>query len=300
MKSKPRTLVTPPSHPRYRHVSTEKALKEWLVETGYPLEMEVANVLRNRGFAVFQSDYYKDPQSDEYREIDVVAVAAHAIGKNGNLLHVRVLCECKTSRTKPWLFFVDDANTPNERLLLFSRAGNRFAHRLLSRAIHDLCRTHPPLFAFDRPPAYGVTQAFRKKPSDPDVSYLALMQAANAVRVRTLEADEVTPVGPYGAADAEVFIPVVVVDGELFDVSLGQDWAPNLTPVERQVVLWRNPIAGRFFTIIHVVRKDRVGAFTSDLKSGIEAAFKWCDTNENAALKAFSLHTKQPQQSGRN
>lgn len=270
-------------------MSSEEAVKNWLVETGYPLEMEVANVFRHRGLHVFQSDFYADPQTNEYREIDVVAFMSHKIGHSGNRAEFRILCECKTSRDKPWLFFVDGAATPNERLLSFSRAGNRYGHRLLGRVGNALVGSQPPLFAFDRTPAYGVTVAFRKsKPNDLDASYSALMQAANAVRARASESEATCEEVPPEQADAEVFIPVVVVDGDLFDVSLGQDWTPRLTAVERQVVLWRNPIGGRFFTIIHVVRKDRVGAFVSDLKSGFDAVFAWCDENPEHALRSFA------------
>jgi hypothetical protein len=268
-------------------MSSEKAVKEWLVKTGYPLEMEVANVFRNRGLHVFQSDYYMDPQSNEYREIDVVALSSHQIGNEGNLVKFEVLCECKTSRDKPWLMFVDDSAKPNDRLLIFNRVGNQFATRLFARAATHIAGTAPPLFAFDRTPAYGVTQALRKKHNDLDATYSALMQAANAARVRAADSDLVYKDPPIGSMDAEVFIPVVVVDSELFDVSLGQDWAPTLTPVERQVVMWRNPVGGRPFTVIHVVRKDRVGTFVSDLKEGFGTLYEWCDKNLQLALKAL-------------
>src|SRR5688500_7975613 len=97
----------------------EKEITDWLLTTGFPLEMEVATILRKRGLSVFQADYYLDPKSNEYREIDVVAIKDHFVEpQEGHLLRFEILCECKTSRDKPWLFFVDDSVKPNDRLLI--------------------------------------------------------------------------------------------------------------------------------------------------------------------------------------
>ncbi len=269
-------------------MSTEKKIADWLINTGYPLEMEVATILRKRGLSVFQADYYLDPKSNEYREIDVVAISDQLVAqKEGHLLRFEILCECKTSRDKPWLLLVDDSVEPNDRLLMFNRVGNHFAMRLLNKAANRLSEKAAPLLAFDRAPAYGVTQGLRKKQNDLDASYAALMQVANAARVRA-ENSELAFKDAKGSLNAEAFIAVVVVDGELFDVTLGQDWTPSAMAVERQVVMWRNPVGGRPFTIIHVVRKDRLGRFVSDLLSGIQSLYRWCDENPDMVRSVFN------------
>jgi hypothetical protein len=266
---------------------TEKDITDWLLNTGFPLEMEVATILRKRGLSVLQADYYLDPKSNEYREIDVVAITNQFVERQeGHLLRFEILCECKTSRDKPWLFFVDDSAQPMDRLLMFNRPGNRFASRLLTKAADRLTGDLAPLFAFDRAPAYGVIQGLRKKQNDLDTSYAALMQVANAARVRA-EDSELTFKDMQGSLNAEAFIAVVVVDGKLFDVKLGEDWAPSITEVERQVVMWRNPVVGRPFTVIHVVGKDRLGAFVSSVQSAIEALYRWCDENPERVRDAF-------------
>jgi len=268
-------------------MSIEKKISDWLVNTGFPLEMEVATILRKRGLSVFQADYYLDPKSNEYREIDVVATIDYFVApKEGHLLRFEILCECKTSRDKPWLFFVDDSAMPQDRLLMFNRAGNQFATRLLNKAANHSAGNPPPLFAFERPPAYGVTQGFGKKQNDLDTGYAALMQVANATRVRA-ENSALAFKDVEGSLNAEAFIAVVVVDGQLFDVTLGEDWSPSVNAVERQVVMWRNPVGGQPLTIIHVVRKDRFGLFVSDVQSGIAALHRWCDGNPELVRGVF-------------
>src|SRR5262245_3552588 len=106
-------------------MSTERKITDWLADTGYPLEMEVATILRKRGLSVFQADYYLDPKSNKYREIDVVAISDHFVAQEeGHLLRFEILCECKKSRDKPWLFLVDDSVERSDRLLMFNRVGN--------------------------------------------------------------------------------------------------------------------------------------------------------------------------------
>jgi hypothetical protein len=51
----------------------EQQIRDWLQNQGYPLEMRTAANYTNAGFRVVQSSYYQDPESSDWREIDVVA-----------------------------------------------------------------------------------------------------------------------------------------------------------------------------------------------------------------------------------
>jgi hypothetical protein len=55
-------------------------VSEWIEGQGYPLEMTVAKTFEQNRFEVIQSEYYKDPESGDCREIDVVASVTKEIG----------------------------------------------------------------------------------------------------------------------------------------------------------------------------------------------------------------------------
>ena len=69
-------------------------LYEWLQKQGYPLEMEVASALRKKGLWVRQASYYKDPESDKSREIDVICTEAEVLG----MAALHFVVECKASK----------------------------------------------------------------------------------------------------------------------------------------------------------------------------------------------------------
>ena len=89
-----------------KDLELEKKIIEWLNSQGYPLEMAVAQLFRNSGFWVIQSDFYEDKESGKKREIDIVA---HVSKQSEVLLplnfgfSVGCCVECKLGKDKPWL-----------------------------------------------------------------------------------------------------------------------------------------------------------------------------------------------------
>src|SRR5690348_1970744 len=110
---------TGPAHQRQRpragwlpmSDSGKESVAKWLRSQGYPLEMSVARAFRQAGFRVTQGRYYEDPQSHEWREIDVAA--SWAITRAGDTdvsrIAVTVAAECKLSRDKPWVLFCHES-----------------------------------------------------------------------------------------------------------------------------------------------------------------------------------------------
>ena len=76
--------------------SIEEEIRKWLHGQGYPLEMIVARALQEHGFRVVQGEYYRDPESDKFREIDLTAYVADHV--EDALVRVDYIVECKQSR----------------------------------------------------------------------------------------------------------------------------------------------------------------------------------------------------------
>lgn len=73
---------------------------EWLDKSGYPLEMEVAAVLHEKGFSVTPSFIYTDDDTGKNREIDLLATNKEVMG----FTHVGFVIECKSTQN-PWVVF---------------------------------------------------------------------------------------------------------------------------------------------------------------------------------------------------
>lgn len=68
----------------------------------------------------------------------------------------------------------------------------------------------------------------------------------------------------------DIFVPVVVVDGQLFEAYLGDNFALEVRPITRGVLVWRNPVSGRPNTIIHVVNLPEYADFVQGARISFE------------------------------
>ena len=90
----------------------KKRILEWLETQGYPLELEVAQAFQKEGFTVSVSDWYKDFDSGEMREIDVTALKWSNTDKPQSL-QVCFRIECKAAHNKPWIIFLSKSQPDN-------------------------------------------------------------------------------------------------------------------------------------------------------------------------------------------
>ena len=84
----------------------EKKLQKEISKSGYPVELDIVENLRDAGYLVSSNVTYNTRQSS-FKEIDAIAFSATErsvdwpFGTVGNILAV----ECKRQREKPWVFF---------------------------------------------------------------------------------------------------------------------------------------------------------------------------------------------------
>jgi len=241
-------------------------IRAWLDEQGYPLEMRVARTFRRAGFRVLQSDYYRDSETEAFRELDVVASLDHRIDD----LHLRIqfIIECKSSRSKPWLMFCsrDATLAPTARVVqrTASKVGSKALTRLAQRKeIQELA-----LFQIVEPPAYGATQAFT---TGSDIVYSALTGVGNAVSARARELDNLRSSRNRFCI---ILFPVVVVEGRLFSCVLENDASIAIAEAQRGTLLWRNPVAGEPHTIVSILTERAVRDFADCSIDGARKLFK--------------------------
>lgn len=80
-------------------------LKEKICKTGFPLEIEISSLLRDR-WDVFHREIYFDRDEKKTRDIDLLAFYPLPLGKLLPLLpHLGMVIECKKNENFAWVFF---------------------------------------------------------------------------------------------------------------------------------------------------------------------------------------------------
>jgi hypothetical protein len=224
----------------------------WLGEQGYPLEMAVAAAFEEQGFRIIQSDYYEDPESGDQREIDVMAFRQKSTGKT--IARLALMIECKASRDKPWVVFTSASIKYADRARIVQRASSRKGRHFLE-AVCDLPEVRRlALFALPTRPAYGVTQAMTTKA---DVAYAACMSAGKAVAGHAIvdaAYDE------RGWRMVDVLLPIVIIDGRLFEAYLGEHGRPVVEEVQTACLAWRHALVGPPTTFITISTVEHLPA----------------------------------------
>ena len=219
-------------------------LTKWLEKQGYPLEMLVAQSFKQRGAIVRQSDYYIDHEEDKPREIDVLAKWYTAYEMNGLVeLEIFYCIECKSQQKNPWIIFSPGTSKALYNLRLPASKDGR--HYLLN-LLHVVNAVG--LFEVAKRAGYGITQAFK---TGPDIPYQAVMSAVKAAIACISDSDRI-------AQDVEadlsqpyyspvVAIPIVVIDGQLFECYLGEENIPVVQEIEVGAIEWKYPIGRATF-----------------------------------------------------
>ena len=256
-------------------------INSWLTEQGYPLEMQVAREFQGSGAHVIQSDFYKDPNTGDAREIDVVATWIRKI--EGVLVRVRIVIECKSSKDKPWVLFVSDRAGLAAPARVVQRAASRVGRSILVTLADDKRVQDLPLFRLPLDPGYSLTQAFTK---GEDVCYGAISAVANAVLAFCSAHDMVRTVSiakpsikftPRPMID--IAFPVVVTDARLFTARLGTDASISTAEQSSGILLWRKRFVGMPHTVIHVITVPALSAFVVDAKASAEALISLLSTD---------------------
>src|SRR5882762_3786573 len=76
-------------------------LLKWLRRTGYPFQLQAGKALQAAGWHVNYSRWYRDPNEDKQREVDLQAITGGARSGEATLL-VSLIIECKTTLS-PWV-----------------------------------------------------------------------------------------------------------------------------------------------------------------------------------------------------
>lgn len=245
----------------------KQQISDWLIKTGYPLELFVYEQLAKRKYLCEKSSLYPDIKSGVLREIDVTAYL-HGPDYDTHSYSLQLLIECKKSE-KPLLVLAEKGT--KARLDQLLEKGNESLHGLaLSLAyvhFHNLApeaqNTNLGPWAEQVPIGYSIVPAFQN--SDENIykgvmglasanEYYLKQQADFLKSSRSWENDNLVDNNPF-----QLQIPILVVDSPLFSVSINDDGNLNIHETDWATLNVRLPWSleneDRICSI-QVVRKD--------------------------------------------
>lgn len=239
--------------------SLEARVVSWLDSQGYPLEMRVAREFRRAGATVEVGRFYTDPETQEPREIDVVATFGETRPSSPGRMSVAITlaCECKAN-SEPWVMFTRPAmasELPLSARVFHSRWGTviqKAAPWVPTRDVIDVTGEA----------AYSGVRAF-KAGAAVDPVYKAIQSATKAAYSLAVETQQSIPTLVH------VVFPVIVIDATVFSCSLADDREElDVKRINTGVPLrWARPIGGRSLTVVDVVVARELPRYVSATRS---------------------------------
>jgi hypothetical protein len=113
---------------------------EELRKSGFPLEIQVADILSENGWSVFPSYLYFDYDDGVHKELDIIAykvLKGQIDASDYYNVHVELLIECKKREDNTWVFFPRKV-TPSPYLQVISRIDSFDVARLCTEGKSEL------------------------------------------------------------------------------------------------------------------------------------------------------------------
>lgn len=246
----------------------EQQISDWLIKTGYPLELFVCEQLAKRKYLCEKSSLYPDTISGVSREIDVTAYC-HGPNYDTHSYSLQLLIECKKSE-KPLLVLAEKKikarfdqllGKCNESLhgLVLSLAYGHFHEQT-----PEVQKTNLGPWAEQVPIGYSIIPAFQN--SDENIykgvmglasanEYYLKQQADFLKSSRSWKNDNLVDNNPF-----QLQIPILVVDSPLLTVSINDNGELDIHETDWACLNIRLPWSLKNedrICSIQVVRKDR-------------------------------------------
>ncbi|QDT96266.1 hypothetical protein [Gimesia aquarii] len=272
----------------------DKKILEWLEQQGYPLEMRVAKAFIDAGVSISLSVYYRDPENDTPREIDIVAGCQDGEFADYFMFSVEFAIECKKS-SSPWVLFVKPGRSFGSVFRngwVCSKIGSTVKERLKYRNLSD-----NKLHNWSGNWAYGVTEALRKgSPKTGDIPYKALMSCVKASHGLARLTEQKVWSSRY--ADKVLFgsmtQPVIILDGKLFEASLNESGDLEIIETEEGIINFKYPFLNRAdeYVSVRIVTLPALPRFISAAKETVEQLTDEVDAQQQAYKEHLIVEQK--------
>jgi hypothetical protein len=188
-------------------------------KTGFPLELRVGQLLQERGYYVANNVYFLDRDEGKGREVDLRALFNFFFKTGSQASAVRhcLLIECKKSKSRPWVFFVSprvgyDGDVSN---FLSHGASPGWPAAGGEKPYDELNARHPWISHEAR--GRSFYEAFSAGSAE---SNAAIQRSILASIKASIDVHEARFAGKYDDRNVIFYLPMIVLEGELFAAKL--------------------------------------------------------------------------------
>jgi hypothetical protein len=204
-------------------------IREHLLESGIPLQIQALSTIRSNGFAATASPYYFDEDEQKGREIDVVGYRYRRIQNRASGFHFFVqaslVVQCKKSDKHHWVFIIEPERSKGTRLrheLCYYSSPDIFVppkEGFRNLVPFSVLRNVHHYFAH---PVVGIAYSEAFKQTGKDTIFEALITA-----VKACEFDRLRRTQQGVKQCVYLYYPVVVFDGKLYIASAEGGFEPR-------------------------------------------------------------------------
>jgi hypothetical protein len=207
----------------------------WLRKHGYPFELRAGNVLRSIGWKVEHARWYTDLETGKPRELDLYAYIYAGAENPRSGISIAAAIECKSSVGKPWVVFSSPRDTIGFILQDSLVADPVSKDALLCASVHRL--VSPTVLSLPELLGHGIVKVHSdNKTGDPTAAFAALRSVVAGARAIALEHEEFALSNRGSYFTGMVILPIVLLDGELFDYCLDGDGQESLRSIDAAYV----------------------------------------------------------------
>ena len=242
-------------------------ISKWLDRQGFPFELRVGKRIANAGWSVTHGHLFTDRASGKSRETDIIASLASS-DQTLPVVRLSLIVECKVSSARPWVVFTAKgrpitpmlssafASGATATAALFELISARNKPEALSLLSSGGRRNHG-IAAVD----FATSRGRRR-----NMAYAAVRAAAAGATARSADQDDQYDAHKGSGRTAEdqvsgftVYLPVVVVGGDLFEFSLNDDGSETLDSIDAAKVLAPSMNAPSGTSLVSVVTESGLG-----------------------------------------
>ena len=286
----------------------EDHLIEKIKESGYPLEIEVSNIL-DPDYIVFNTSYYFDADAQEDRDIDIYAIPNEStrvftdkeLAKKMKPFYLRteIAIECKRSTTHCWIFFTRPFLKPSY-LHTSGQYLDKFSQTPVTSGVEGLlydklCHEKEPRLHYDHfdeaAIAYDEIKKQGKSKSRKDI-FEGLNQLVKFVCYERGLPEKPDISKPN--FQIMMLFPIIVFDGDMYEVKL-ESGEPKLDKTNHIIIRknYRSPYTKKVERfLIDIVHRSHLSEFLKHLDSDFRNMRKAILENHDEFVKKAE-ETKQ-------
>lgn len=189
-------------------------------KTGFVTELIVGSTLKKKGWHTYHSESYIDKDSGKSREIDIIATKVYANSESKIHVELTLVIEIKKMKQKPWVVFCTKKNSFFYGWRILHTGFNN--HKKGSGSVFQVTDLEKNNFRNNNRLIGNAFHEAFKKPDEPSKVYESLISATKAAiyqkEISSIDNNEDFDCNEE--TELHIFIPLVVLDGELYSVIL--------------------------------------------------------------------------------